>query len=339
MLFTTFVFIFLVIYLILKMVASVNNASSSLGNNRSKRKKEYYSYQKKILENLKKQYYRDEIDLPDQGKKISSDDPSDRETDIIGCYNDYYLKYEPVLRDIYSRANEVGKQIRSIYASSEADMDELAYLQAHEDSLKELCRQYDNILRETSMKTIYIDGKKTSRLSDLKDLFFQIDKSQKLSLDPSNSKLVVDRKLKEMMIFEALYDPVVIKIGSAYFCIYDDCILVFDYKGTFKDAYKRDALSITYTICSETVRAADGCANNVYTSSDSQLKKRLSYHSYWDYENKDGSPDRRRRDNRQHYRSENIYNYIKLKISIASYSLDVISSTGYVIESVKSMKL
>ncbi len=332
MLFIVFVGAFL--YLILKM-----SAAYSANSGRNKRTREYYGFEKERLKSLKEKYSRERTVYSDKRNRISVTSSEYQDHEIVNCYNDYVgFGENAYLKEKAAAANRIVDDLEQIFKDAVSSGDELAYLRDKEDQLQKLSSKYDELIKDNKGRVIVITGTSDCRWNELNDLFDAIRKSRKLEIETDGTDFKVKRRPSDLAIFKTEYDPIMIRIKNSCFCIFANTILAFDSKGIFMNAYTLDSLKITYSVLSERVSEKDGYRWDDHSSWDSYMSKKVSEKSYWDYQTKDGSADRRYKNNSHHNELVGYFDYADVEISLADYSCSFTASSYRVLRILSGMK-
>lgn len=235
------------------------------------------------------------------------------------------------LKMINSECNDVDKKIKYILSCSGcASSDEkLAHLQRHDDELKQLTLQSQDLHKEIESRKLQLLHEDKNKLFSLKKASLALLSSKKcISTNADARTVFTEKKPIDLSIFQYESEPIILFIDSFFICIFTNVILVFDCNGIFSSALDPTALQVVV----DRKRTKYSYDKNIDT--DSKAITYIEKRTRWLYACKDGSPDLRYNGNRQiEYPVEvNGHEYGNISIRIANSSISFMVSSSKALE-------
>lgn len=244
-------------------------------------------------------------------------------------------QFKDCLRDNISKCNEIDQAINRILTCVGCrDIDEkLNYLSAKTEELQRLKSESDLLHNEIEKHKIKLLNEDGNLLFLVKKSLNALLSSKKCVIEGLNLKeLICEEKPSDLEFFDYKYAPATLHIGTYYYCLFSNVILVFDAMGIFATAIDPTALFIQI----ERVRVDVWINNNTlpshqYIDMDSKCVEQGTTRHTWVHTCRDGSPDLRYSYNpRIEYRTDK-YEYGNVTISIlgntVSFSLSSDNAT------------
>ncbi|GEM_PF-2031370 len=244
-------------------------------------------------------------------------------------------QFKDCLRDNISKCNEIDQAINRILTCVGCrDIDEkLNYLSAKTEELQRLQSESDLLHNEIEKHKIKLLNEDGNLLFLVKKSLNALLSSKKCVIEGLNLKeLICEEKPSDLEFFDYKYAPATLHIGTYYYCLFSNVILVFDAMGIFATAIDPTALFIQI----ERVRVDVWINNNTlpshqYIDMDSKCVEQGTTRHTWVHTCRDGSPDLRYSYNpRIEYRTDK-YEYGNVTISIlgntVSFSLSSDNAT------------
>ncbi len=245
---------------------------------------------------------------------------------------DTVKNYGSSVHDILQRSEELKQQSRTILNRRDfaSECDRLSYLNTNLTRLAEM-RQHINDL-QTKYQNIKIECQNQDNeiCTKLAKAFSLIGASEKFSSEDIKRDDMLKKELPEgFSMFRCASDPATLFIQDFYYCMLDNVILVFDNNGFFSAALDPAVLSIKSERVSTRVyftksgygNDAVFKTNNAFVGADSGLVETGEEERTWLYTCKDGSPDRRYRNNPTYVSRWDVWEYGLVTIRIAEISI------------------
>lgn len=244
---------------------------------------------------------------------------------------DSVYRFKNKLKKINSKCDDVDKRIKYILSCSGcASSDEqFAYLQRHDDELKQLSLHSQNLHKEIDSRKLQLLHEDKNKLFSLKKASLALLSSKKcISTNADVSTIFTEKTPLDLSIFQYESEPITMFIDSFFVCMFTNVILVFDCNGVFSSALDPTALQVVV----DRKRTKYSYDKNIDT--DSQAITYTEKRTRWLYACKDGSPDLRYNGNRQiEYPVEvNGYEYGNISIKIANSSISFTVSSSKALE-------
>lgn len=229
-------------------------------------------------------------------------------------------QFKDILRDSISKCNEIDQTINHILACVGCkDVDQkLNYLSDKTDELNRLKSESDILHNEISKHKIKLLNEDGNLLFLVKKSLTALFSSKKCVLEGLSLKeFICEENPSDLEFFDYRYASATLHIGTYYYCLFSNVILVFDAKGVFVTAVDPTALSLQI----DRVRVDVWINNNTlpshqYIDVDSKCVEQGATRQTWVHTCRDGSPDLRYSYNpRIEYRTDK-YEYGKVSISI-----------------------
>lgn len=244
-------------------------------------------------------------------------------------------QFKDSLRDNISKCNEIDQAINRILTCVGCrDVDEkLNYLSAKAEELQRLKCESDKLHNEIAKHRIKLLNEDGNLLFLVKKSLNALFSSKKCVIEGLNLKeLICEEKPSDLEFFDYKYAPATLHIGTYYYCLFSNVILVFDAMGIFATAIDPTALFIQIERVSVDVRINNNTLpSHQYIDVDSKCVEQGTTRHTWVHTCRDGSPDLRYSYNpRIEYRTDK-YEYGNVTMSIlgntVSFSLSSDNAT------------
>lgn len=177
-------------------------------------------------------------------------------------------------------------------AEAETPEKMLLHLHHEQDRLNELKKECSDCRKEIDGFTLKIDCCDSKTTEKIKKALSELLASKKCSSVSTSTEPFVPKSLpRELELFEYDIKPAVIFIDDFYFCIFSSVILVFDKNGAFSSVLNPSALKISVE------RKHTKYRFDRNSDSDSKAVMFTETKTTWVYTKKDGTPDRRYKNN------------------------------------------
>lgn len=248
-------------------------------------------------------------------------------------------QFKDILRDSISKCNEIDKTINQILACAGCrDVDQkLNYLSEKTNELNRLKSESDKLHSEIAKHKIKLLNEDGNLLFLVKKSFSALFSSKKCVLEGLSLKdFICEEKPSDLEFFDYRYAPATLHIGTFYYCLFSNVILVFDAKGVFVTAVDPTALSLKI----DRVKVDVWINNNTlpshqYVDVDSKRVDKGATRQTWVHTCRDGSPDLRYSYNpRIEYRTDK-YEYGSVSISILDNTVSFYLSSDVAIKALE----
>lgn len=169
-------------------------------------------------------------------------------------------------------------------------------------------------------------------LKELKKAFLCLKNSKKCISNNGNIEMLITTKRpKELNMFLFKEEPMVLFWNPYFLCIFSNVILIFDDKGIFTSAVNPLALKIDVIRKIERVSVDNSEIHFTgITDTDSKCIEEGEPTYTWLHACKDGSQDRRYRDNPRTEHREDTYEYVDVQLMFANRSIILSASSQLV---------